>query len=142
MLLGCVTAAPAVAQQGVEWQGQAVGVVTADRFAGAGPGVAWRTTRRLRFAAAVSAGGTAAGAAVRAEGTATFHVTTARPNRLAPYAGGGAAVTADAEGVRERLVVLIGVEGRPGHRVGWFVDVGVGGGLRFSLGFRFRPGGD
>ncbi len=141
MLLTGIATGPAVAQQGVEWQGQAVGIATGERFAGAGPGLAWRTTRRLRFGAALSAGATTAGAGARIEGTATFHVSTARPTRLTPYVGGGAAVTADGDGVRERLLVVIGVESRRGGRAGWFLDVGVGGGLRFSAGYRFQPGG-
>lgn len=142
LLLGCVVATPAGAQQGIEWQGHVVSAVTAERFVGAGPGVAWRTTPRLRFGAAVSGGVTSAGAAVRVEGTATFHLTTTvRPNRIAPYVGGGAAMTADDDGVRERLLVVVGIEGRPGRRAGWFLDVGAGGGLRLSVGFRLRPWG-
>jgi len=56
-----------------------------------------------------------------------------------PYAGLGLAVV-EAEGARGAgyLTALVGVEAAPGRRQGWYAELGLGGGVRFSLGRRFR----
>jgi hypothetical protein len=53
------------------------------------------------------------------------------------YVGGGiAGVVGPAD--RAYIVLLAGVESRPGARSGWAVEIGVGGGLRLSAGWRWR----
>jgi hypothetical protein len=56
---------------------------------------------------------------------------------LGVYGGGGVAVAGgpDTEGF---VVVVIGLEARPGARSGWALEVGIGGGVRFSVGYRWR----
>ena len=36
------------------------------------------------------------------------------------------------------IVLLVGVEGAPGGRGGWFVEAGIGGGARLAAGYRWR----
>jgi hypothetical protein len=36
------------------------------------------------------------------------------------------------------MVLTLGLESRPGRRSGWFVEGGVGGGVRVAAGYRWR----
>jgi hypothetical protein len=57
------------------------------------------------------------------------------------YAGGGiAGVFSDGESLGY-LVLLIGIEARPGSGNGWFLEGGVGGGARVAVGWRWRSRG-
>lgn len=57
--------------------------------------------------------------------------------RVAAYLGAGVAHRwgRDDQNV---VVLLAGLEGRPGARTGWTAEIGVGGGLRVSAGVRWR----
>lgn len=126
------------AQGTVEWQGQAVGTVLAQRFVGVGPGVGLRTAGRIRIGGSVSVGDRVGVLATRMEALASFHLDPFKRNGISPYAGGGLAVSATAHGTDEYLLILLGVETNPAGRLGCFVEAGVGGGLRFSAGIRLR----
>lgn len=133
-----VSAWPARAQRAVEWQVQGVGVLTGFEFAGAGVGVAWRTPGRLRVGAAL-AGGTAEGAAaLRGEAALSYHVDPFKRRGVAPYVAGGVSLTATDAGSQEYVLLVIGLEARPGRDAGWFVEAGVAGGLRVAAGVRLR----
>jgi len=56
-----------------------------------------------------------------------------------PYGGLGLAFVG-AAGARGAgyLTALVGVEAAPGRRQGWYAELGLGGGVRLSLGRRFR----
>ena len=56
-----------------------------------------------------------------------------------PYGGLGLAFFG-AEGERGAgyLTAQVGVEAAPGRRRGWYAELGLGGGVRLSLGRRFR----
>lgn len=126
------------AQGTVEWQGQAVGTVLAQRFVGAGAGVGFRTASRVRIGGSASVGDYVGTVATRMEVLASFHLDPFERSGISPYAGGGLAMSATAKGTDEYLLVLVGVETSPAGRLGWFVEAGVGGGLRFSGGIRLR----
>jgi len=54
------------------------------------------------------------------------------------YAGGGLAGVFASGADNGYLVLMVGVESRPGGRGGWFVEAGVGGGARIAAGYRWR----
>jgi hypothetical protein len=126
------------AQTRIEWQAQAVVAVLADRFVGAGPGLGVRTAGRLRLGMVLSLGDLEGAAAGRAEALASFHLDPFRPRGITAYAGGGVAVAATRDAAREYVVVVLGMEANPAGRAGWFIESGVGGGLRLSGGVRLR----
>ena len=128
----------ALAAQGVREFGlQATGAIAQESFVGGGVVAAWRPSSRSRLALAASPG-TAGGAfALRAGGSLQFLLDPFTARRLGIYAGAGLA----AETGRRSdgyLLLLIGMESRPGGPSGWTVDVGVGGGVRISVGWRWR----
>jgi hypothetical protein len=90
---------------------------------------------------ALSAAGGAMGghAAVRIEATAQFLVTPATRTGVTPYGGLGLAyIGARTYRGSEVLVLLIGVEQAAGRPQGWFGELGLGGGFRVRIGFRWR----
>ena len=125
------------AQRGHEWQLGAVGTLASVTFAGAGPGFSLRA-RRARASLAVAGGVLDERAAVRAELLLGFLLTPNRGRGVGFYGGGGVATLAAAGDVTERLVALIGVEAAPGRPLGWYLEAGVGGGVRLTAGVRFR----
>ena len=92
---------------------------------------------RLAFTAA---GGTEAGrGAARAQATVQMLVNSLSRTGVGIYGGVGAVFAA-----RERtpgrgyLALLLGVEGKPGRRRGWYVELGFAGGVRAAAGWRLR----
>lgn len=133
-----LTAGPVAGQRAVEWQVHGLGVVTGAEFVGGGMGVAWRTAGRLRLGAAL-AGGTAEGAAaLRGEAALSYHVNPVKRRGVAPYVAGGVAITATDATSLEYVLLVIGLEARPGRGAGWFVEAGAAGGLRVAGGVRLR----
>lgn len=61
-----------------------------------------------------------------------------RSARSGLYAGGGLAGVFASGADNGYLVLLVGLESKPGGRGGWFVEAGVGGGARFAAGYRWR----
>jgi len=61
-----------------------------------------------------------------------------RTTQLGGYAGGGLAGVFANGADNGYLVLMVGIESRPGGRGGWFVEAGVGGGARFAAGYRWR----
>lgn len=134
------SATPAGAQRRAEWQVQTVATVTGARFAGGGLGVALRTAGRVRLGASLSGGAAGGLAAVRGEATVSYHPNPFRRRGVAPYAGGGVALTATRDARPEYLVLFLGIESNPAGRAGWFAELGVGGGVRAAGGLRLRSG--
>ena len=130
----------ASAQLTKDWQIQSLAVLASERFIGAGIGYAVRPPGRLRFAGDVSAGDLEGTLAGRAETFLTYHLNPGRESGFGPYAAAGLAANITRAGARGYLEVLLGLEQRPGRRTGWFLEAGVGGGLRLSAGYRFRSG--
>lgn len=126
------------AQAGLEWQVHAVATVGADRFIGGGLGVAQRTSGRLRFGGAVSAGDFEGDTAARLEASVTYLLRPFSRGGVTPYAGGGAAFTLTSDESREFLLIVIGLQGRPASALGWFLEAGLAGGARLAAGIRLQ----
>lgn len=108
-------------------------------FYGASLGAAARPGGQGRVAFTVGAGSAGGSAAVRLEGTAQFLVTPGARHGVTPYAGLGFAYV----GVRgvpgsAVMLALLGVEQAAGRPHGWFLELGLGGGTRLRLGYRWR----
>jgi hypothetical protein len=142
LALACAAAAPAsvAAQAGWEVQLQGLGTFAEQRFLGGGAGIAVRSAGRARLALAVNAGDRDGAFAGRGELVATYHLSPYRRRGVSLYGGGGVTVGATADDTFEYLVLLVGIETTPGSRTGWFVEVGVAGGVRLSAGFRIKGG--
>lgn len=95
-----------------------------------------RTTRRTRLGFTAAAG--SAGGEFVARGELLGHFLLS-PASTGPgvYGGGGIAgiAGADEEGF---LVLLLGIEQGPGGRSGWYLEGGLGGGVRIAAGYRWR----
>jgi len=126
------------AQRATEWQFHTLATVGGDRFLGGGVGLALRTSGRMRVGVALNAGDLEGSAAVRPELLGSFHLNPFKRQGVSPYAGGGVAAVF-AEGTsREYIVAFVGLESRPGRPVGWFAEVGLGGGARVAAGVQYR----
>jgi hypothetical protein len=137
-----VTASPCAAQDGTvrEFGVAAVGT-TADPALGVlGITGSLRPTYRTRIGALAGGGVWGGEAAARAELAGHF-LLNPRSSGTGLYAGGGiAGVFSDGQS-RGYLMLLIGIEARPGLGNGWFVEGGVGGGARVAVGWRWRSRG-
>lgn len=112
---------------------------------GAGAGVGRRVSGQTRVALAGSVGGWnrggggGSGAALRLEATGQFLVSPALRTGPGIYGGAGVAW----QGGSDRygtgyLMALVGVEGGPGRPSAWYVELGLGGGVRLAAGWRWR----
>ena len=109
-------------------------------FLGVAMGVARRAAGSQGRVGLVVAGGTLGGRlAGRLEATVQFVVTPAARSGVTPYGAMGVAYLA-ARGRRGAvfMTVSLGLEKAAGRRRGWFAEVGLGGGLRARLGYRWR----
>ena len=97
-----------------------------------------RPSARARIALYAGGGFTGEGDGVgRAEVVGHFLL---NPRSMRPglYAGGGLAGVFASGAADGYLVLLVGIESRPGGRGGWFVEAGIGGGARLAAGYRWR----
>ena len=129
--------APLEAQQGKELGVQVVATASDPALGVAGAYGAIRTSGRTRLSAAAGVGVSSGDPAFRGEVLGHFLLS---PNqRDGPgfyFAGGLAAVEGPVD--RGYLVLAVGLEDRPAATSGWGVEVGVGGGVRVMLGYRWR----
>ena len=95
-----------------------------------------RTTRRTRLALTAAAGSADGEFVARGEVLGHFLLS---PASWGPgiYGGGGIAGIAGA-GEEGFLVLLLGIEHAPGGRAGWYLEGGLGGGVRLAAGYRWR----
>lgn len=128
----------AAASQSLEGQLQGVTNVGADEFVGAGGGLNLRMAGRTRLGLAASLGELEGNTSVRTEALVSYSLSFPQRRGLSPYLGGGIALSFTSSLSRQYLVVLVGVDWNRGTKVGWFLEGGVGGGLRFAAGARFR----
>ena len=120
--------------------GVGAAVVLAQRdFFGAELRVARRTTGQGRLSFAAACGDYEHSLGVRFEATAQFMLRPAERTGAGPYGGLGLTfVGAEGTAGATYLTTLLGVEQRPGTQSGWYAEVGLGGGVRFGAGWRFR----
>lgn len=129
--------APAPAQQVRELGFGGIATASDPALAVAAGWMALRPSLRTRVSLAAGLGASDGRTAARGEVLAHFLLSPARRSGAGLYAAGGVAgvVGPVDEGY---LVLVLGVEGRPGGPSGWFVEGGVGGGARFAAGWRWR----
>jgi hypothetical protein len=130
-------AAPLSAQRGHELGIQAIGTASDPALAVAGVYGALRTSTRTRISASAGAGVSSGELGLRGEILGHFLLS---PNKLQGtgfyMAGGVAGVSGPVE--QGYLVLTLGIESRPGATAGWAAELGVGGGFRLALGYRWR----
>lgn len=108
-------------------------------FYGVSIGIARRPSGQGRAALSVAGGGSDGDATLRIEATGQFLVLPGARTGVSPYAGLGVAyMGAHHYRGMGMLVVLIGVEAPEGRRDGWFVELGLGGGVQARAGYRWR----
>lgn len=107
-------------------------------FLGAGAGYAVRARGRVGFGASATAGAREDGFAARGEALVSFGLDPARQRGLAPYVAAGVAAVSGAGRTNGYVVAVVGLAANPRARRGWFVEGGVGGGVRVSAGLVFR----
>ncbi len=133
-------AAPLPAQGGSVREAGLEAVVTAADPAvyTAGVTASIRPTVRTRIGLYAGGGVTGDGNGVgRAELLGQF-LLNPRSTRLGLYAGGGLAGVFASGADNGYLVLMLGIESRPGGKGGWFAEAGIGGGARIAAGFRWR----
>ena len=97
-----------------------------------------RPPGRLGLSLSATAGGLDGAPAGRFEALALFRVTPQATAGVRPYAGAGAALLARQARSDGYLALVLGAESRPAAKRGWFLEVGVGGGVRAAAGIRLR----
>ena len=107
-------------------------------FAGGGLGVALRAAGRERIGFSATIGSLDGALAGRGELLLGYYLSPERRTGLSPYAVGGAAVEVTGAGHQGFVVLALGVESAPATALGWFLEAGVGGGVRGMLGLRWR----
>jgi hypothetical protein len=133
-----VAHAPIVEAQHTQEIGVHATLTTADHTTLVGGGyAALRPSSRVRVAAQLGAG--LAGDAFGWRGELLWHFLLKPRERrgLGAYGGGGVAVAGGPD-TKGFVVLVLGIEAKPGARSGWALEVGIGGGVRFSLGYRWR----
>jgi hypothetical protein len=122
-----------------EWSMGVTTVAARHTFWGAGLELAHRPSGQVRGAVAAAAGARDGQAAVRLDATAQFVVTPSARTGVTLSGGLGLAY-AGARHTRGAAwaTVQLGAETAAGRRRGWFLEVGLGGGLRVAAGWRWR----
>ncbi len=135
--LGAALAGPVRAQAVREFGLHAV-ATGSDRSLGAlGLYGARRLSERTRLAATAAGGVSESAFAFRGELLAHFLLNPRAARRPGLYALAGAALVSGPSD-QGYLVLGAGIEAHPGARAGWALEVGVGGGVRVALGYRWR----
>jgi len=132
-------AATARAQSARETQLWGLAAWSRPAFYGAGVGLAWRDDQRDRIAPALAVGTFGDGKlGIRADVAYHFLLDPVKRSGSAVYGGGGLTVAVRGGHVVPYALLVLGVEGAPGGRGGLFAEVGVGGGARLAVGYRWR----
>ena len=120
-----------------EWGAQVTGTTGRPAFVGAGPAWAWRPGLRDRLLLHGALGAAEHRTALRLEAAWHFMLSPQTRKGVGAYVGGGIAGQF-AESNHGWLLVTAGVEQSPAAGRGWMAEVGMGGGVRFTVGFRWR----
>ena len=128
---------PATAQLGSEVGLQAIVTASDPGLVVAGGYGALRTSARTRVSASLGAGVSGGELAARAEVMGHFLLSPGQPRGAGFYLAGGVAAV-DGPVSDGYLVLTLGLDERPAARSGWSAELGVGGGVRVSLGYRWR----
>lgn len=139
MAMACAFAGapPAMAQLGSEVGLQAIVAASDPGIVVAGGYGALRTSARTRVSATFAAGVSEGELAARAELLGHFLLSPGQPRGAGFYLAGGVAAV-DGPVSRGYLVLTLGLDQRPAATSGWSAELGVGGGVRVALGYRWR----
>jgi hypothetical protein len=137
LVAGVALPSSLLAQQTREVGVQAIGTASDPALVVAGIYGGLRTSGRTRISATIAAGTAGRELAWRGELLGHFLLSPEERRRAGIYFAGGVAVV---EGVVSRgyLVLTLGVEERPRSSSGWALELGIGGGARIGLGYRWR----
>ncbi len=138
-----LAALPRAARAQGAHEGEALALAVASRPAlyALGVGLAWRDDGRMRLVASLASGAYDDGRyGARADLAVHFLLNPWKEAGAAVYGGGGLSLAVgDKRGRTAPYALLVlGIEGAPGGRGGSFVEVGVGGGVRLAVGYRWR----
>jgi hypothetical protein len=137
MVAALVLVSPVAAQQGRELGFQGIGTASDPALAVLALYAGLRTSTRTRLSISAGAGASSDELAFRGEVLGHFLLSPGKRQGAAFYlAGGVAAATGPVD--QGYLVLTLGVEDRPGAPAGWAAEIGVGGGVRVALGYRWR----
>jgi hypothetical protein len=128
---------PARAQVKQEVGVQAIAAFSNPAAIVAGGYAAWRPSGRTRISGTAGIGVSDGSLAWRAEALGHFLLSPDEASRPGFYLAGGIAGTGG-PATRGYLVAVAGVDQRPGGSEGWALEMGVGGGFRVALGYRWR----
>jgi hypothetical protein len=134
--LGSTTGASA--QQIRELGVQATGTLSEPALAVAGFYAGLRTPGRTRVSLSVGGGTSDQEFVVRGELLGHFLLSPDERRKPGFYLAGGVAAVLGGPVSRQYLVLTLGVEQRPRAASGWALELGVGGGARIGLGYRWR----
>ena len=129
---------PAGAQRIREWQAHGLATFAATRFLGGGIGLGVRPPGRLGLFFGVSGGDLEGVPALRAEALTVFRLSPYATAGVRPYGAAGLALLARESRTDGYITLVLGIESKPAGKRGWFVEAGVGGGVRISAGIRIR----
>jgi len=132
-----VSAMPVPAQVSREWGAQVTAASGRPAFLGGGVVWGWRPGLRDRLVLHGALGAAEHQAGLRLEATWQFLLAPRTQRGVGAYIGGGLAgqFAATSHGW---LILTGGIEQNPGARRGWVLELGVGGGLRMAVGYRWR----
>lgn len=137
LVAALLAAGPAAAQLPALTLGPGlVGVASDPVMGGLAGTMAVRLTPQTRVRGLVAAGLAGTHAAGRVE-TALELVLDPEARGWSPRVSAGVALAAWRGGSEPYLLLLAGLEQRPGGRSGWWMEAGVAGGLRLGLGIRW-----
>lgn len=136
--LALATAAPCRAQVR-ETQLWAVAAASRPTLYAAGIGFAWRDDQRTRIAPAVALGALGDGRlGARIDVAIHFLLDPYKRTGTAVYGGGGLSAAVAGDRVTPYALLVLGAERAPGGAGGSFIEIGVGGGVRLAIGYRWR----
>ena len=122
------------------WQVHGLAAIADATYVGGGIGGALRVGRRLELAATATAGRLDDAFAGRGELLALVLLNPFQRRGAGLYGGAGVAVTGTSDAMDERIVLLVGLRRAGSARLGWFLEAGVGGGVRLAAGIRMAGG--
>ena len=128
---------PAAGQVTKEWGAQVTAVSGRPAFLGAGVVWGWRPGFRDRIVVHGALGAAEHQAAARVEASWQFLLSPQTERGVGAYVGGGIAGQF-AETNHGWLLLTIGLEQNPAGRRGWSLELGLGGGVRLAVGYRWR----
>lgn len=139
-LLGAALAAAAPCRAQVrETQVWGLAVASQPALYAAGIGLAWRDNQRSRIAPALALGALGNGRfGARADFAIHFLLDPYKRDGTAIYGGGGLTAAVAGGRVTPYALLVLGAEQNPGGTGGSFIEVGVGGGVRLAIGYRWR----